>query len=89
MDDVTKKTCLSATSQLTLFSNVPGIVYTLYLRCPTNIFSLHFQDGVLNDFDEVMEKFVSISHLPLTVVFAGVGLADLSHMVCPHKVLFV
>jgi len=72
-----------------MFHLVRGIVYTLYMRCATNIFSLHFQDGVLNDFDEVMEKFVSISHLPLTVVFAGVGLADLSHMVSIYNILYV
>ncbi|WAR07800.1 CPNE9-like protein [Mya arenaria] len=37
-------------------------------------------DGILNDIDDVLERLNSISHLPLTVVFAGVGPADFTLM---------
>ncbi|WAR07749.1 CPNE7-like protein, partial [Mya arenaria] len=37
-------------------------------------------DGILNDIDDVLERLTSISHLPLTVVFAGVGPADFTFM---------
>ncbi|WAR07760.1 CPNE9-like protein, partial [Mya arenaria] len=39
-------------------------------------------DGILNDIDDVLERLTSISHLPLTVVFAGVGPADFTLMEC-------
>ncbi|XP_052807081.1 copine-9-like [Mya arenaria] len=39
-------------------------------------------DGILNDIDDVLERLTSISHLPLTVVFAGVGPADFKLMEC-------
>ncbi|XP_045196055.2 nicotinic receptor-associated protein 1-like isoform X4 [Mercenaria mercenaria] len=45
-------------------------------------------DGIINDFDDVMERLISISHLPLSVIFVGVGPADfyLMEMFSHHKV---
>ena len=40
-----------------------------------------FQDGVINDLDDAIERLISISHLPLSVIFVGVGPADFSLMV--------
>lgn len=37
-------------------------------------------DGIINDFDDVIERLISISHLPLSVVFVGVGPAEFSLM---------
>ncbi|WAR07783.1 BON1-like protein [Mya arenaria] len=39
-------------------------------------------DSILNDIDYVLDRLTSISHLRLTVVFAGVGPADLTLMEC-------
>lgn len=37
-------------------------------------------DGVINDIDDAIERIVSISHLPLSIIFVGVGPADFSLM---------
>ena len=36
---------------------------------------------MINDIDDAIERIVSISHLPLSIIFVGVGPADFSLMV--------
>ena len=36
---------------------------------------------MINDIDDSVERLLSISHLPLSVIFVGIGPADFSQMV--------
>ena len=39
---------------------------------------------MINDIDDSVERLLSISHLPISVIFVGVGPADFSQMVGLH-----
>lgn len=39
------------------------------------------KDGVINDINRTLRRLIAISHLPLSVVFIGVGPADFTLMV--------
>ena len=47
------------------------------------VFSVIFvQDGVISDMDRTIDRIVTASKLPLSIVIVGVGGADFSNMVC-------